>query len=145
MADELDDQEKTGTGLTEDAAFGVTPDMEAPGVDNEIGDVDEEEVDFIEDHTVGRAMLGATLALGQLIAHYPARDVTFILDGDAAMRLLSMFHRRLEGGLADALLPVPSLASNGWVVLDLAEPLAMTWIPGLPTPERRTAVDPVTV
>lgn len=80
--------------------------------------------------------------VGQLTLHYAERDVTVLLDGDAAVRLLTMFARRAERGLADRLDPERSRAANGWVVLDLQEPLAMSWLPGLPSRPPRTAVDP---
>jgi hypothetical protein len=80
--------------------------------------------------------------LGQLSVHYPARTVDFLLDGDAALRLLTMFAQRREGGLADVLDPDTSDATAGWVVLDLGEPLAMSWMPGLPSKRPRTAIDP---
>jgi hypothetical protein len=80
--------------------------------------------------------------LGQLTLHYPSRDVTVLLDGDAALRLLTMFSQRREGGLADPLDPEMSEAAAGWVVLDLDEPLAMSWLPGLPGKRPRTSIDP---
>ncbi len=81
--------------------------------------------------------------IGQLVLHYPERDVTVMLDGDAAMRMLTMFAQRRERGLADVLDPDTSSAASGWVVLDLLEPLAMSWLPGLPAKRPRTAFDPV--
>jgi hypothetical protein len=80
--------------------------------------------------------------LGQLTLHYPSRDVTVLLDGDAALRLLTMFSQRREGDLADVLDPDTSEAQVGWVVLDLDEPLAMSWLPGLPGKRPRTVIDP---
>lgn len=80
---------------------------------------------------------------GELILHYPARDVTLTIDGDAAIRLLTMFARRNDDRWGDALDPERSLALAGWVVLDLRQPLAMTWVPGVPTPAPRTVVDPL--
>lgn len=83
------------------------------------------------------------MMLGELVVHYPSRDVRFIVDGDAGMRVLTMFRERQEKGLADRLHAQVSSARAGWVVLDLSEPLAMTWLPGLPRPVPRTAVDPL--
>lgn len=80
--------------------------------------------------------------LGQLVLHYPVRDVTVLLDGEAAIRVLTMFARRREGGFGDVLNPLMSSGASGWVVLDLQEPLAMSWLPGLPARAPRTAVDP---
>ncbi len=82
--------------------------------------------------------------IGMLTLHYPARDVEVFLDGDSAVRLLTIFKRRHEGELADPLNPYLSSADAGWVVADLlqAPPLAMSWMPGLPTLHQRTAMDP---
>ncbi len=80
--------------------------------------------------------------LGELVVHYASRDVTLLLDGEAAVRMLTMFARRREGGLGDHLHPQLSSARAGWVVLDLGEPLAMSWMPGLPTRQPRTVIDP---
>lgn len=77
---------------------------------------------------------------GQLVLHYPSRDVTLYLDGEAAMRLLTMFHRRTDRHFGDVINPGCS-ASAGWVVLDLHEPMAMSWSPIALT--NRTAVDPL--
>lgn len=85
------------------------------------------------------------LMLGQLILHYPSRDVTVYLDGEAALRVLKMFEQRRQGGLADELDPGLSSAGAGWLVLDIEGgdvPLAMSWMPGLPTKRPRTTVDP---
>lgn len=83
--------------------------------------------------------------LGHLSLHYPSRDVTVLLDGDAAMRLMAMYAQRRERGLADLLDPVLSSAESGWVVLDIDEPLAMSWLPGLPGKRPRTTIDPALV
>lgn len=76
---------------------------------------------------------------GYVTLHYPERDVRVLLDGDAAVRLLRMFRQRYEAGLSDVL-DAESSALAGWLVLDLAEPLAMSWLPVLRAP--RTAIDP---
>ncbi|MDA8063853.1 MAG: hypothetical protein M0T80_15750 [Actinomycetota bacterium] len=97
---------------------------------------DEEAVPPVSVAVVNRGVLG------QLVLHYPDRDVTVLLDGEAAIRVLTMFARRREGGLGDVLNPTLSSAASGWVVLDLQEPLALSWLPGLPSRAPRTAVDP---
>ncbi len=82
-----------------------------------------------------------TGAFGRLVLHYPERDVTFTLDGETAMRVLTMLVRRRDGGLGDPMSPSASPAA-AWFVFDLGEPLAASWTPGMPMPPRRTAVDP---
>jgi len=79
---------------------------------------------------------------GLLTFHYPARDVKLIVDGDAALRILSMFHQRSDKRWADHLDPRWSSAASGWVVLDLGEPLAMSYMP-MGEPRERTVVDPL--
>lgn len=83
----------------------------------------------------------ATGAFGRLVLHYPERDVTFTVDGETAMRVLTMLVRRRDGGLGDPMSPSASPAA-AWFVFDLGEPLAASWTPGMPMPPRRTAVDP---
>ena len=81
--------------------------------------------------------------IGRMILHYPARDVDLWLDGDAALRLLTMYRNRREGDLGDRLDPVNTDANNAFVVLDLDDPpLAMSWLPGVPARRPRTALDP---
>lgn len=82
------------------------------------------------------------LVPGRLTLHYPERDVTLVLDGEAAIRLLTAFWSRRAGGLADRLDPKTSSALSGWVVCDLDEPLAVSWYPTVGRPPSRTAIDP---
>jgi hypothetical protein len=86
------------------------------------------------------ARLEPSRTFGQLIVHFAARDVTTMLDGATAMRVLQMFQRRREGALGDEIRR--SSAGNLWFVFDIDEPLAISWIPGLPGQHPRTAVDP---
>jgi hypothetical protein len=122
----------------------VDPRTEEEGPDDE-GHADDERAGSTDGGPNPRPLTIAARNLitpGQLTLHYPSRDVTVLLDGDAAMRLLTMFSQRREGGLADLLDPDMSEAAAGWVVLDLDEPLAMSWLPGLPSKRPRTAIDP---
>ena len=82
------------------------------------------------------------LVAGVLTLHYPERDVKTALDGDSALRLLTMFARRREDGLADHLDPDESTARAGWLVLDLAEVRAMSWWPVTGSKPPRTVIDP---
>ena len=82
------------------------------------------------------------LVAGVLTLHYPERDVKTALDGDSALRLLTMFARRREDGLADHLDPDESTARAGWLVLDLSEVRAMSWWPVTRSKPPRTVIDP---
>jgi hypothetical protein len=82
------------------------------------------------------------LQLGRLTLHYPQRDVTVLVDGDAALRVMSAHHRRRQAGLGDILDPAVSEARSGWLTLDPQEPLAISWMPGLPGQRPRMAIDP---
>lgn len=79
--------------------------------------------------------------VGRVVIHYPQRDVTVLVDGDAAMRLLWMYERQ-NFDLGDWLSPAFSSAENAWVVLDLEQPLAVSWYPGLGERRSRVALDP---
>jgi hypothetical protein len=145
MADEQDNGrgvDSDGPGAEEHGEASARSD--ASGADAQDGGADSE-----DEGTPGfdRASVATSLVtravLGQLIVHYEARDVTLVLDGEAAVRLMTMFARRREGGLGDVMDPEESSALSGWLVLDVQEPLAMSWLPGLPSRPQRTAVDPV--
>lgn len=82
------------------------------------------------------------LVEGELTLHYPSRDVALALDGASALRLLTMFWRRSGSGLADVMDPGRTSALGAWIVLDLTEPMAMSWRPTLGPNARRTALDP---
>ena len=79
--------------------------------------------------------------LGQIILHYAARDVKVLLDGDSAIRLLTMFRERTESHWSDYLNPFISSAERGWLVMDLTEPLAISYLP-LGDQAKRTSIDP---
>lgn len=78
---------------------------------------------------------------GVLSLHYPARDVRIPVDGDSAMRILTMFKTRSDVRWKDDLDPRWSSAAFGWLVLDLQQLLAMSYYPQTPQRER-TAIDP---
>ena len=79
--------------------------------------------------------------LGQVTLHYPERDVKVFVDGDCAIRLLVMFRERKHQDWVDFLGPYTSSAENGWLVLDLSQPLAISYLP-LGAQDPRTAIDP---
>ncbi len=78
---------------------------------------------------------------GVVVLHYPSRDVRVPLDGHSALRLLTMFSRRQSQRFADLLDPDESSATSAWLVLDVEEPLAMSWLPSSGQ-SARTAIDP---
>ena len=149
MAAEEQQNEAQEAAATDQPERDVEP--EAPGADADEG-IEEcvaDESDGPEDAS-GRtdAQEGFStrsvnrVVVGNLTLHYPARDVTLSLDGDAALRMLTMYWRRRPGPHADRLDPETSSALAGWVVLDLNEPLAISWYPILGSPTR-SAIDPV--
>lgn len=112
-------------------------------VEDEPINCDEEDEDFQQPNAEGALTIreiNMTLA-GVLSLHYPARDVRVPVDGDSAMRLLTMFKTRSDAPWKDDLDPRWSSAASGWVVLDLQQLLAMPYYPQTP-PLERTAIDP---
>ena len=80
---------------------------------------------------------------GELVVHYPERDVTFVLDGHTAAKVMSVHagtgsRRRLQ----DPLAPDESNMANLWASIDIDRPLAMSWYPGLGAPSMKMTVDP---
>lgn len=111
------------------------------GVGDEGGEVENADGQTDERKALSRRTVNHVV-VGNLTFHYAARDVTLMLDGDAAMRVLTMFWRQRPGPHADRLDPETSSAVSAWLVFDLEEPLAVSWYPILGT-RTRTAVDPV--
>ena len=120
------------------------------------GGLDDEPDDAFDDDPLAAAVAKSRLTLsainaarlGTLVLHFAARDVTVLIDGDAAMRLLEIYRQRGQSSAveqyAEGLDPANSSASVGWVVTDPASDdlLAVSWIPGLPSKPPRVAVDP---
>ena len=80
--------------------------------------------------------------IGRLTLHFASRDVDVLADGDAAMRIMAAHRRRRHHGLGDILDPTFSSAGTAWITLDPDEPLAISWLPGLPGKRPRMAIDP---
>lgn len=82
--------------------------------------------------------------LGELVLHYSERDVTVVVDGNSASKVMAVFTgtgSRLA--LQDPIQPGEANMGNLWTAFDLERLLAVTWIPGLPKPGGRTmTVDP---
>ena len=107
------------------------------------GDRDEEDGDAHDTSTEDvLAIREINMGLvGVLSLHYQTRDVRIPVDGDSAMRILTMFKTRSDERWKDDLDPRWSSAASGWVVLDIQQLLAMSYCPQTP-PRERTAVDP---
>jgi hypothetical protein len=84
------------------------------------------------------------LTVGTLTLSYPSRDVVLILDGLTAAKVLAAFAdpaRRPR--LQDHIDTATSSMQNLWASFDLGQLLAVSWMPGLPTPAlSRMTVDP---
>lgn len=81
--------------------------------------------------------------IGRLVLHFPERDVALLLDGASALRTLEMVRLRRGAGLADVIDVFGSPAHHSWFVFNPGEPLAASWIPGVPRERAGVAVDPV--
>lgn len=80
--------------------------------------------------------------LGTLNIVFPHRTVTFVVDGDAAMRAMAAFRNRQADGVED-MLRASTSADAAWLVFDYGQALAMEWRPGMPpVASERMAVDP---
>jgi hypothetical protein len=123
----------------------------APDDSDNDGPVEDEQQtdDGTEDDDVDRAhdrygfLSGPAAVFGTVTLHGRDRDVTTVLDGSSALRLLKIFEQRSNGTLADRLNVVTSSVHNAWLVADLDECIAVSWWPGLPKKAPRTAIDPV--
>jgi hypothetical protein len=83
---------------------------------------------------------------GEVIIHYPQRDVVFNCDGESALRLVGVIsgrHDRRPASLEDPLTD-DSRAWHGWIAFDVVAPLAVSWTPHLDDrPSRFGVIDPV--
>jgi hypothetical protein len=77
---------------------------------------------------------------GELVLHYPSRDVTVLLDGDTGLRVMRLFLQPDATEFADPIGP-GSDADRGWLALDLDQLMAISWQIASPNPTR-LAVDP---
>ena len=78
---------------------------------------------------------------GVLTLHYELRDVSLVVDGDAALRLITMFETQSDEQWRDLVDPLWSSAASGWLSLNLAEPMAVSYLP-FPRRFGRTTIDP---
>ena len=84
------------------------------------------------------------VTLGELMLHYPARDVALALDGATAARVLAAFARpEQRRRLQDTIDTETSSMRNLWATFDLESLLAVSWFPSLPSKAaQRMTVDP---
>lgn len=81
---------------------------------------------------------------GELVVHYPERDVTIVLDGASASKVMAV-HAGVSPRLAmqDRLEPLRADMTSMWASIDMDRALAMSWIPGLgPLSTRKMTIDP---
>ena len=88
---------------------------------------------------VSRAELNQ-LSMGELTVHFRNRSVTFAMDGQSAVRLLSVLVGHRHSVTLDLIDPQKASAFRGWVMVDATEVVGAEWNP-LPRPSR-VAVDP---
>lgn len=84
------------------------------------------------------------LRFGELVVHYPERDVTIVLDGASASKVMAV-HAGVSNRLAmqDRLEPLRANMANMWASIDMDRALAMSWIPGITPPStRKMTIDP---
>lgn len=114
------------------------------GVDVEQSDAEDErdegeEVPPGRRLAVSRAELNQ-LSMGELAVHFRNRSVTFAMDGQSAMRMLSVLVGHRHSVTLDLIDPQKASAFRGWVMVDATEVVGAEWNP-LPRP-CRVAVDP---
>jgi hypothetical protein len=156
--DEIENNEESTTEIADEANLDVeSPPVEPLAEDEVADDTHDEENDpsdsqerTRDDQGLYRPYLGNDLTTqrlinmqqwGTVVLHYPHRDVRVPIDGDSALRLLTMFRDRTDKHWQDELNPHRSSAKSGWLVLDLNELLCISWLPST-EPGPRTAIDP---
>ena len=127
-----------GDTAAREVASVMTP---APG-SNEAGDEDAATPQDGDDEEA--PVIPGIGLLGRLVVHYRERDVTYILDGWCAARVMAVFNGTLATWAAnDILVPGLSEMRNLWATVGLDGALGLSWHPGLEAPALRTiTVDP---
>lgn len=83
------------------------------------------------------------VTLGELTVHFQSRDVTLVVDGATASRVLRVFARPQRRRALQDVLTEESAMVNVWATLDLHQAIAVSWMPGVPSPiEGRMTFDP---
>lgn len=139
--DEEDDFE-SGTGLpSDDERDGQIHDGPA------VGDEFEDELDtpvIDPARSVASELISGASAnmavIGSLTLHFRDRDVVAMMDGYAALRMLTSIERN-EEGWGDPLNPALSDAGNLWIAIRTERLLGASWVPGRPS-TGGIAIDP---
>jgi hypothetical protein len=143
-----EDEDATTEGSAEGTTDAGQPASESSDDDGAVEDEPDADEDLEDDDVFGdlhghEFASGQAAVFGTVTLHGRDRDVTTVLDGASALRLLKIFEQRSSGTLADRLDVVTSSVHNAWLVADLDECIAVSWWPGLPKKAPRTAIDPV--
>lgn len=143
------DTDTDGGDTGEDTAGGP----EVMTTESKLSDTDAEPTDAGAYHGDAGADFGTQVVgqitrnqqiFGELVVHYPERDVRIVLDGLAASRVIAVHagvSTRLD--MQDKFTPYLAEMANMWASIDLDRVLAMSWIPGLASVGgRKMTVDP---
>lgn len=129
------DAESTGSandavGADSERTDKATDDAPTPGEETDVGP------------TIASDTANGLYGLGELTLHFPARDVTLIVDGLAAAIAMDAFARRQRSSVP-AFRVGQSSMRNSYFAFDLREALAVSWWPGISRPLERPIIDPV--
>lgn len=100
--------------------------------------------DPMDDDALAATIRANRTRFGELVVHYAERDVTIVLDGASASKVMAV-HAGVTTRRAaeDLLIPLVSDMANMWASIDLDRALAMSWIPMLPSiAGRKMTIDP---
>ncbi|HEX7095179.1 MAG TPA: hypothetical protein VF183_04815 [Acidimicrobiales bacterium] len=144
MADET--TEATASPDPDDDAVDVGDIEDAdgePGTDSEDEPAPEDEPARVERAAARYSVADMNRGVvGELIVHFATREARFVVDGEAALRILALYSRG-DLSLIDHAHPDESNARNMWLALDLDRVLAISWIPGLRDGRVRATIDPL--
>lgn len=143
MADETEEKKaKKEERAAEHVEVDDVTDVAAEGSEAETSAVEEDRPDSTEWETPLVRRVRNRFTLGQLIVHYPERDVSVVIDGDSALRLIGVFAGHVPARELDRVHLAEATADNVWVGVSLEGVLAMSWIPGISNRPSRAVVDP---
>ena len=147
MADKDKEQSKTegvAEPVTVEGEDTKAPVVDEVGIDEVAADADEEfeEMDLDAGEVQRTSEFAVAPRIGILTVHFPERDVEFVVDGTAALRIMAIYAHGIDRG--DRIDPRTSPQHAAWLALDIEKALALTWWPRLPAPasKRRIAIDP---
>lgn len=120
------------------------PKIEPPAASTEIATTDEE-MSPESSEVVTVTVTDLNLAtFGELLLHFPERDVSIVLDGATAARVVAAFAEPWRRALLQDRIDLQSSPmTNLWSSFNLARLLGVSWIPGLASSAaERMTVDP---